>query len=113
MNSATAYSAKPNPCCQGHAPDNRAQAEPEHSIPLRDCVRTALESYLQRMGDHQINDFYRFVLDEVERPLLEAVLHHSHGNQTLAARTLGISRGTLRKKIAQYGLKSANDPRNL
>jgi Fis family transcriptional regulator len=88
------------------------QTSPSQSIPLRDCIRTALVSYLERMGDHQIDNFYRFVLDEVERPLYETVLRHCHGNQTYAARILGISRGTLRKKISQFGLMSANDPRN-
>ncbi|MBK5970442.1 hypothetical protein CCR91_17195 [Thiorhodovibrio winogradskyi] len=84
----------------------------EHGIPLRDCVRSAMQSYLARMGDHHIDNLHRFVLDEVERPLVETVLHHCNGNQTLAARILGMSRGTLRKKISQYGLMSANDPRN-
>lgn len=94
-----------------HALDNLAQDKLEQSIPLCNCVRTAVQSYLERMGDHHIKDMYRFVLDEVERPLLESVLHHSGGNQTMAAHILGISRGTLRKKISQFGLMSANDPR--
>jgi Fis family transcriptional regulator len=40
----------------------------------------------------------------VEKPLLEVVLRHTQGNQTLAAQVLGINRNTLRKKIQQYGL---------
>lgn len=96
---------------QALASEDAGPVEPAHGIPLNECVRTALASYLTRMGDHQITDLYRFVLDEVERPLLETVLHHCAGNQTFAARTLGMSRGTLRKKISQYGLLSANDPR--
>jgi Fis family transcriptional regulator len=44
------------------------------------------------------------VLSEVERPLLEAVLAHTGSNQSKAARVLGISRSTLRKKLIQYHL---------
>ena len=48
---------------------------------------------------------YDLVLQEVERPLLETVMHFTHGNQTRAAEVLGINRSTLRKKLRQYGLE--------
>jgi Fis family transcriptional regulator len=70
-----------------------------HSKPLRECVLTALRSYLGAMGDHEIQGLYRLVMDEVEQPMLEAVLEHTKGNQSAAAEILGISRGTLRKKL--------------
>jgi len=41
----------------------------------------------------------------VEKPLLEVVMSHTGGNQTLAAQVLGINRNTLRKKMQQYGVK--------
>lgn len=44
------------------------------------------------------------VLNEVEVPLLEAVLSYTGGNQTQAAEVLGINRGTLRKKLKEYNL---------
>jgi Fis family transcriptional regulator len=31
-------------------------------------------------------------------------MHHVEGNQSQAAEVLGINRGTLRKKLKQYGL---------
>ena len=43
-------------------------------------------------------------MEEMERPLLHTVMEHTGGNQTRAAALLGISRSTLRKKLAQYGL---------
>jgi two-component system nitrogen regulation response regulator GlnG len=49
-------------------------------------------------------DLYQRVLDRVERPLLEAVLAHTGGNQIRAAAILGINRNTLRKKILELGL---------
>jgi Fis family transcriptional regulator len=45
------------------------------------------------------------VIEEVERPLIETVLDYAQGNQTQAARLLGISRSTLRKKMAHYGIR--------
>ncbi|MCL5974465.1 MAG: hypothetical protein M1270_01290, partial [Gammaproteobacteria bacterium] len=46
----------------------------------------------------------RRLMTEVEVPLLQAALAHTHGNQSRAAEILGINRGTLRKKLKQYGL---------
>lgn len=69
------------------------------SEPLGECVRSALEAYLSSMGNHEITGLYRLVINEVERPMLEAVLDHTDGNQSAAAEILGISRGTLRKKL--------------
>ena len=36
--------------------------------------------------------------------MLATVMRHCQGNQTRAAEILGISRGTLRKKLAQHNL---------
>ncbi len=71
---------------------------------LADCVREALESYFEQLGGHQTADLYQLVMTEIERPLLETVMRHTNGNQTRAAALLGISRGTLRKKLALHGL---------
>ena len=38
--------------------------------------------------------------------MLEAVLQHAEGNQTVAAEMLGINRNTLRKKIQALKIKS-------
>jgi Fis family transcriptional regulator len=82
----------------GARPDPEQQ-EANRGQPLRTCVFIALKGYLGAMGDHQIQGLYRLVMDEVEQPLLEAVLEHTKGNQSAAAEILGISRGTLRKKL--------------
>jgi Fis family transcriptional regulator len=44
------------------------------------------------------------VLAEVEKPLLETALKHADFNQSKAAKVLGLSRSTLRKKLEQYGI---------
>ena len=44
------------------------------------------------------------VIREVEEPLFRAVLDYAQGNQSQAAGILGINRGTLRKKLREFGL---------
>ena len=44
------------------------------------------------------------MMERVERPLLEAVLQHTGGNQLRAASLLGINRNTLRKKIVELAI---------
>jgi DNA-binding NtrC family response regulator len=46
----------------------------------------------------------RPTLDEVERRYITATLRHARGNQTEAARLLGISRKALWEKRKRYGL---------
>jgi two-component system NtrC family response regulator len=45
------------------------------------------------------------VLEQVERGLIEEALRRSQGNQTAAARFLGISRSTLIYRMQKFGLK--------
>lgn len=80
---------------------------PERRASLADCVRDALQCYLSQMDGHPVNDLYRLVIEEVERPMLATALDYTSGNQTRAAQLLGISRSTLRKKIADYDLASS------
>lgn len=72
---------------------------------LSSAVHEALERYFEQLDGHEPDDLYRMVMEEVERPLLQCVMHHCGGNQTRAAHYLGINRGTLRKKLKQYGLE--------
>tara|TARA_B100001175_G_scaffold313850_1_gene322141 strand:- start:606 stop:845 length:240 start_codon:yes stop_codon:yes gene_type:complete len=78
---------------------------PEKTPPLRACVRRSLDTYFKELGDTETQNLHALVVAEVEKPLLEAVLQRTAGNQLRAARILGINRNTLRKKLDQYGLK--------
>ena len=71
---------------------------------LRDTVRSNIGEYLQAVDDDMISGLHAMVLAEVEAPLLEAVMQKARSNQSIAARMLGLNRGTLRKKLRQYGL---------
>ena len=71
---------------------------------LRDSVKSTVENYLKQLDGHPAGQLYDMFLQEVETPLLEAILLHVRGNQSKAAELLGINRGTLRKKLKIYGL---------
>ncbi|RJP27926.1 MAG: hypothetical protein C4533_05450 [Candidatus Omnitrophota bacterium] len=47
---------------------------------------------------------YKSVLQVIEKPLIEAVLERTEGNQLKAARILGINRNTMRSKIKKLGI---------
>ena len=71
--------------------------------PIRRSVTSAIELYLHDMNGHDVNDLYHVVLSEVEPAILDVVMSYVEGNQSEAADVLGISRGTLRKKLKLYG----------
>lgn len=48
---------------------------------------------------------YRFILATIEKPLMESVLNRTCGNQSKAAKFLGINRNTLHSKIKKLGVK--------
>jgi Fis family transcriptional regulator len=72
---------------------------------LRRHVADSIEMYFRALNGHKPNKLYDLVLEQVEEPLLEAVMRYSHGNQSRAAEILGINRGTLRKKLKSYGIE--------
>ncbi|MDS4028786.1 MAG: DNA-binding transcriptional regulator Fis [Candidatus Contendobacter sp.] len=74
------------------------------ATPLRDHVAETLRIYFHNLGGQAPSNLYDLVLREVEPPLLDIVMKFTRGNQTQAAIILGINRGTLRKKLRQYGL---------
>jgi len=65
---------------------------------LEEIVR---DEALAELRGPEEGELYRRILERVERPLLEATLLHTGGNQLRAAALLGINRNTLRKKIAE------------
>lgn len=81
-------------------PDTLSQS----SRTLRNSVEQALKNYFDHLDGQDVTNVYEMVLCEVEAPLLESVMEHVKGNQTRASEILGLNRGTLRKKLKQYGL---------
>ena len=74
------------------------------SVPLKVCVKVAMENYFRHLDGHDVSELFDLVMSEVEAPLLESVLSNTNGNQSRAAAMLGINRATLRKKLKRYGL---------
>jgi Fis family transcriptional regulator len=81
---------------------NQPQAVQAQS--LRGCVEQAVDNYFKHLDGQDVSNVYEMVLAEVEAPMLEIVLKYTRHNQTRAAQVLGLNRGTLRKKLKQYGL---------
>jgi Fis family transcriptional regulator len=72
---------------------------------LADCVKRSLERYFKDMDGEKPTSIHDMVLRNVEKPMIELVLSHTKGNQSLAAEMLGINRNTLRKKMQQLRIK--------
>ena len=74
------------------------------NLPLSKHVQHAVEHYFSQLNGHDASGLYAMVLTEVEKPLIEVTLAQSGYNQTKAAKALGLSRSTLRKKLDQYSI---------
>lgn len=73
------------------------------------CLRNHVQTYLDHcvvdlLKDGEITNLYDQLLHQFEQPFLEAVLMRYRYNQSKASRILGISRGTLYKKMRGYNL---------
>ena len=80
------------------------QAVTDHNQTLRRAVTDSLNEYINRLEGHAPANVYDMVLEQIEVPLLKVIMRYVRGNQCKAAIILGISRGTLRKKLKQYGM---------
>ena len=79
-------------------------AEDGQTQPISYYVSRGMRRYYNSLGDSQPVDVYEIWLEQTEAPLLEETMKYCGGNQTRAAKILGLSRGTLRKKLKKYGL---------
>ena len=71
---------------------------------IRNCLVHALNEYFHDLDDQSTHNLYGLVFKEVEATLLKTTLAFTNQNQSKAAEMLGINRGTLRKKLKEYGL---------
>ena len=73
--------------------------------PLKDEVRKAMKRFFNQLDQKNTPiNVYQLVLNEVEPPLLDAVMQFSNNNQSKAARILGLNRTTLRTKLKKYNI---------
>ncbi len=71
---------------------------------LKESTETALQEYFKTLNGNAPNGLYKLVINEVELPLIEAVMTFTNKNQSQAAEILGINRSTLRKKLKLFEL---------
>jgi len=68
-------------------------------------VKEQLESLIGMMVDRGI--LLEEAITEFEKKFIKCVLEHSQGNQSRAAKVLGIHRNTLSRKVSDYKLDHA------
>ena len=71
---------------------------------IQDKIEILLDNYFKDLDGEKPNDVYNMVLHSVEKPLLIYIMNYAQGNQTRAAKILGLNRNTLRKKLEFYNL---------
>ena len=84
--------------------DERKNSNNQCHNSLNCCVEHALTTYFEQLNGEVTTNLYDVFLAEVEGPMLKATLSHTQGNESQAAESLGVNRGTLRKKLKTYGL---------
>ena len=67
--------------------------------PAADAPPSDLQPFVDRCFHEGAEDMYGAAVEMMERYLLTRVLRHTQGNQSHAARMLGITRGSLRNKM--------------
>jgi len=82
-----------------------ASRVPLEDLAFEEMVKAKLAGLLARIDGYPVHDLYEKVVARVERPLFDLVLAHTGGNQLKAAELLGLNRNTLRKKLAELGMK--------
>lgn len=75
-------------------------------VTIEDVITRFLDPFKNedtKTGDMKIaQSINKNILFEVEAGMYEAIMHFCKGNQSKAAKVLGVSRGTLRTKLKLY-----------
>ena len=71
---------------------------------LKQSVEGAMELFFHHLDGQPVSNLYEMVMEEVEIPLLNAVMKQAGFNQCKASEMLGLNRGTLRKKLKHHNL---------
>ena len=71
---------------------------------LPDNIDTLLDQYFNDLDGDEPTSIYEMVINTIEKPLLLYIMNKTEGNQSKAAKMLGLNRNTLRKKLKQYNL---------
>jgi two-component system nitrogen regulation response regulator GlnG len=91
----------PSPAGGGATPS----ASGTYLTPAPSAVDTSVPALARALFQHSRHDSQLRVLPAVERELIIQALIETRGNQVQASKLLGITRSTLRKRIAKFGIK--------
>lgn len=75
----------------------------QQTTALSDAVTTTVQNYLDECGEKTPTNLYELFLEQCEEPLFKLLMERTRGNQCEVTRVLGLARGTVRKKLKQYG----------
>ena len=89
---------------RNHAESSKVQNSSTY-VTLHDHVARTIDDYFNHLDGECVTDVYRMVITQTERALFRSIMKRMNNNQTKAAHCLGISRGTLLKKLTQYKLR--------
>ena len=77
-----------------------------HQKPFHLFMDEYIQDFIKKYGANLENySLYDTIISQVEKSLISAVLISTKNNQSKAAAMLGISRVTLKNKIASLGIK--------
>ena len=69
-----------------------------------DTFKKIIDPIMPKLIANSPGQIYHFLESALEKAVLSACLKHFEGNQVKTSETLGISRNTLRDRIAKFGL---------
>ncbi len=71
---------------------------------LQRCVTEELDDYFATLDGEDPCELHSLVMCEVEEALIRYLMDHYKENQSRVATYLGLNRGTLRKRLAEYDI---------
>ena len=74
----------------------------ENETKIDKIIQESLEVYFNRLGEQKSHAVLEMVINAAERPTIEFVLKKTNYNYSASSKILGITRATLRKKVAKH-----------
>jgi DNA-binding protein Fis len=79
---------------------------------LSQLLEKKFSAFLRKVKHSNPKNLYDLLISECEKPLFALVLKETDGNQVKAAKMLGVTRNTLRKKIEMFKIKIQKGKKN-
>ena len=74
----------------------------ENETKIDKIIQESLEIYFNRLGEQKPHAVLEMVINVAEKPTIEFVLKKTNYNFSASSKILGITRATLRKKVAKH-----------